>query len=383
MAFPARTIDELRERQRQGQLRVTTALDFRRRVADLGLARAYAETDVLAAAGADFTDQGLVTISLGPADPPLRLRRALLGDMTLEGGFGAGELCLPIGGGLGGGGRRGGAHVLADLLAGRELPLALQGEVTPLHPRRDLVTSLDLRHLGNARLVLQRGLVEGGVVAVSSAEGVLASPYGPLLGPYGNALFTGSGARSVGHSMPGLLGLGPGQPVLVAGAIGQVLGPGSGHQPGTRRQPGGQARAPGASLALSAPLPDLDPRWLRPAFFEGHGASLLVAVAAPVPLLEERHARQAAASDAELEVPVLDFSIPRRVRPGFGTVTYAELLAGRIQVDGHRLPVGPACSLRLTDEIADELVQRLQDGRFPLGPAAGLPTVQPPPPLEG
>ena len=80
---------------------------------------------------------------------------------------------------------------------------------------------------------------------------------------------------------------------------------------------------------------------------------------------------------------MLDFSIPRRVRPGFGTVTYAELLAGRIQVDGHRLPVGPACSLRLADEIAAELVLRLQDGRFPLTPATALPTVQPPPPLEG
>jgi uncharacterized protein (DUF39 family) len=126
-------------------------------------------------------------------------------------------------------------------------------------------------------------------------------------------------------------------------------------------------------VAVGVELRGLNPHWIRPCFFEGHGAALLVAIAAPVLLLGERQARQAAVPDSALEAPVLDFSIPRRIRPGFGTVSYGELLAGRIQVDGHRLRAAPACSLHLGDSLAEELLKALANGSFPItdhGPLA-------------
>ena len=366
MVFAPRSCAELLQRQEQGTLRVCSALEFRSRAEAVGLEQAYADTDVVAAGSCGFTDQGQLWLSLGPSDPPLRLRQARLGGVGTSGGFGAGELCLPIGGNPSDARRLGGAQVLDALLAGAEVPLELQGEGTTLHPRRELLTTIQLERLNQARLLLARGISENGVVAVSSSEGLLASPFGGLLGPFGNALFNASGARSIGMTMPGLEQLGAGSAVLVAGAMGHVLGPGSGHQPQTRRQPSGHARAPGAAAALSVELAGLHRQWLRPCWFEGHGAALLVAVAAPVLLLGERQAAQAAVPDSALEAPVLDFSIPRRIRPGFGTVSYRELLAGRIQVDGQQIPAAPACSLSLGDSHTEALIQQLRDGSFPL-----------------
>ena len=166
--------------------------------------------------------------------------------------------------------------------------------------------------------------------------------------------------------MPGLALLGPGSPVLVAGALGWVSGPGSGHQPHPRRLASGHARSPGAVAALTVELQGLKPQWLRACFFEGHGSALLVAIAAPVPLINLAVARQAATPNSALEAPVLDFSIPRRIRPSFGSVPYDQLLAGQIQVAGQPLACGPAHSPRLAASIAEELVSQLQDGRFPL-----------------
>ena len=366
MGFEPRTPDQLLERQRLGTLRVCTALDFRHRVAASSLEEAYAQTDVLAAAGCEFTDQGQVWVSLGPCDPPLRIRQARLGGISASGGYGAAELCLPLGGSSDDPQRRGGIHVLDELLKGEQPLLELQGEGTALQPRRELQAALASDQLSQARLLLARGISENGVVAVSSREGLLASPFGGLLGPFGNALFSCCGARSIGLTMPGLHQLGAGSSVLVAGGHGHVLGPGSGHQPQTRRQSSGHARAPGASLALCVALSDLQRQWIRPCWFDGHGAAALVAVAAPVLLLGEQEARQAAVPDAELEAPVLDYSIPRRIRPGFGTVSYGELMAGEIQVDGQRIPAAPACSLKLADSLAEELVRKLQEGLFPL-----------------
>ena len=68
----------------------------------------------------------------------------------------------------------------------------------------------------------------------------------------------------------------------------------------------------------------------------------------------------------QLEAPVLDVSIPRRIKPGFGGVPYSALLEGTIPVDGQRVRAAPAHSPRLADEIAEELATRLRDGRFPL-----------------
>jgi uncharacterized protein (DUF39 family) len=361
-----RSESELQARQQSGDLRVLSGPAFRERVAMAGLEEAYASTDVVVAANAEFTDQATLQLSLGPADPPIRLREARLGGVMAMGSSGTGVLCLPIGGGLSDPDRQGGAQVLGRLLAGEAVELAASGEATALHPRRELLTRLGLDQIGVARLVLHRAVSENGIVAVSSAEGVTHSPYGPLLGPYASALFSGGGSRSIGLTMPGLSLLGPGSPILVGGAIGWVIGAGSGHQPQTRRLPSGHARGPGAVVAVSVDLQEVRAGWIRPCFFEGHGSALMVAIAAPVPLINLAVARQAACSDDQLEAPVLDFSIPRRIRPSFGFVPYSQLLAGEIQVDARRLRCAPAHSPRLAEEISSGLIQRLRDGSFPL-----------------
>jgi uncharacterized protein (DUF39 family) len=357
-ALPPRSSLELRQRQERGALRVRTAAAYRSLVQELGLAEAYAVTDVVVAADACFSDQGSLHLSLGPTDPPIRLRELQLGGVTALASGGPGELVLPIG--------SGGARVLEALLGGEALPLAASGEATPLHPRRELHTNLDLGRIGLARLVLQRAIVENGVVACSSAAGLCASPWGPLLGPHHTALYSCGGAGSIGLTMPGLAQLGAGSPVLVAGATGWVLGAGSGHQPGVRRQPSGHATSPGAVAAVAVDLGDLERRWLRACTFEGHGSGVLVAIAAPVQLVDASSARRAAATPEQLQAPVLDLAIPRRVKPSLGTVSYAELASGRLTVGAQRLRCAPAHSPCLAAEIGEELVKRLEQNRFPL-----------------
>jgi uncharacterized protein (DUF39 family) len=271
---------------------VLAAAGFRQLVGEQGLAEAYRATDVVVAANAEFTDQGTLLLQLGPTDPPIRLRDPQLdGLAAFSGGIGS-DLALAIGTAASDGNRRGGAHLLVDLLAGERLEFSAGGEATPLQPRRDLHTWLSLDRIGYGRLLLHRAIVENGVVAVSSAEGLVRSAYGPLLGPFANALYSCGGADSIGLAMPGLTLLGPGSPVLVAGAIGWVTGSGSGHQPDPRRLPSGHARTPGAVAAVSVDLHEIEPGWLRACHFEGHGSALLVPIAAPIPLLNAGVAQQ-------------------------------------------------------------------------------------------
>lgn len=342
--------------QRAGDLQVRTAADFRALSAAHGLEHAFATTHVVAAADAGFTDQFHLLLSLGPSDPPIRLQRARLQGVEACCGSGAADLLLPAAA----------APLLGALLAGRPLDLDATGAATPLQPRRELHTSLRLEQIGVARLQLQRAISENGIVAVSSAPGLTATAIGPLLGPYGSALYSCAGPGSIGLTMPGLAQLGPGSPVLVGGGIGWVAGAGSAHQPAVPRSPLGHALAPGAAAAVAVDLQAMTPDWIHPCRFDGHGPGLLVAIAAPVPLLNLAMARQAAAGAERLEAPVLDVSIPRRLKPSLGRVSYAELQRGMITVREQRVRCAPACSPRLAAAAAEQLASELRHGRFPL-----------------
>ena len=335
-----------------------SAADYRALVADVGLEEAYRRTDVVVAANAEFTDQASLVLHLGPSDPPIRVRRFRLGGAEAIGGHGNTDLVLPMG--------QGGAPVLEQLLAGEQLPLNLSGEATAQQPRLELESTLNLEEIGAGRLLLHRGISENGVVAVSSREGRLSTPWGPVLGPLTTALYSCGGAGSIGLTMPGLGLLGPGSPVLVAGGIGWVTGAGSGHNPDTRRLPSGHALSPGACAAVEVDLHSLDPRWLRATRLEGGGSGLLVAIAAPVPLINAAVALQAATDNEALQAPVLDFAVPRRVRPSLGAVSYSALQTGSLLLKGRRVSSAPGHSPRLAADIGAALAQHLQAGTFPL-----------------
>jgi uncharacterized protein (DUF39 family) len=121
-------------------------------------------------------------------------------------------------------------------------------------------------------------------------------------------------------------------------------------------------------------LHGLERRWIRACEHRQGSSGLLVALAAPVPLLDLAAARQAACGNEQLQAPVLDYGIPRRVRPSLGSVSYAQLLSGRLTLGEQRIRCAPAHSPRLAEEIGAELCERLRSGRFPIRlPLVGLP----------
>ena len=357
-------MEQLRHRQAAGDLQVRTSAEFRAEVAAVGLQKAFAKTDVLAAGGCSVSTQASLTIGLGPCDPPIRIQRAELAGVRLQCHGSNNSLTMP----LGGGDRpeRSGAAVLDALLKGASVSFVASGEKQPQFPRQELVTQVDLAGLGMTRLLLPRAITENGIVAVNSGETRIWSFHGPLLERLGNAVFTTPGGRSIGLSSPRLHCLGVGSPVFVAGAIGVVMGAGIGHQPHCNRLPSGHALAPGATAAVCADAEEMKPAWLRPCWFGEMEAGVMVALAAPVPLLSMEEAAAAGLGDHQLQAPVLDFSIPRRVRPVFGCVSYKDLLSGRIIIKGQAVSTASATSLRLTDQITAALAEKLRDGSFPL-----------------
>lgn len=365
--IPNRSETELQQWQREGQLQVRSATAFRALAQEQGLEQAYRETHVVVASDAELTQQASLVLHLGPSDPPIRVRQVRFGPAEGHGGHGNTDLVIPMG--------SGGAPLLSALLEGQRLPLSIGGTPSQQQPKVELETELGLAEIPCGRLLLHRGICENGVVAVSSREGLTPTPWGPVLGPWTSALYSCRGPGSIGLSMPGLQDLGAGSPVLVGGAIGWVSGPGSGHNPATKRSPSGHALGPGACCALQVDLHGLKPSAIRSTRLPDGSSGLLVAIAAPIPLLNRSRAEQLLAPAEALSAPLLDFGIPRRVRPSPASATYAELLSGSVRLGERQLSAAPAHSPRLAEEAAAQLEQMLQSGAFPLRlPLAPLPS---------
>ncbi|MEY2859177.1 MAG: hypothetical protein RLZZ74_3490, partial [Cyanobacteriota bacterium] len=79
--------------------------------------------------------------------------------------------------------------------------------------------------------------------------------------------------------------------------------------------------------------------------------------------------------DQDIVAPVIDFSIPRRVRPTFGLVSYEQLQKGHLTIDGKSVRVAPLASKYRSLKVAQELKAWITAGKFTLTePVAPLPS---------
>lgn len=127
-------------------------------------------------------------------------------------------------------------------------------------------------------------------------------------------------------------------------------------------------------MALIGDAKQMQPQWVRGCYFKGYGPSLMLGVAVPIPILNEQVAAHCAVQDRDLVAPVMDFSIPRRVRPTFGLVSYAQLKSGSITIEGQPVRTAPLASLYLARQAQAELKDWIEAGKFELSaPVAALP----------
>jgi L-aspartate semialdehyde sulfurtransferase len=108
----------------------------------------------------------------------------------------------------------------------------------------------------------------------------------------------------------------------------------------------------------------MNPKWVRGCYFKQYGPSLMLGVGVPLPVLDEEVVRLCAVKDDEVVAPIVDFSIPRRVRPTFGLVTYAQLKSGKIKIENKAVRVAPLTSIALGRQVALELKEWIEAGKF-------------------
>ena len=387
-----RTIAEINEKLRQGKAVVCTAESVKAQVAEQGVKQVAERVDVVCTGTFEPMESSGAILNLGQTDPPIKIRQCWLDGIPAYAGFGAVDLYLGAtaasetitpgealnelesrGGTVSQ--ERGGGHIIEELIAGKSIPLKAIGQGTDCYPRMTLETMISADRINQFYLYNPRNLYQNFIVGVNGGDRLLYTYLGPLQPRLGNAVYSNPGAISPLFNDPQLEAIGIGTKIFLGGGVGYIAWEGTQHFPLQKRLPNDTPIGPAATLALIGDAKQMDAYWVRGCYLKNYGPSLMLGVGVPIPVLNETVIQHCAVKDEEIVAPVVDFSIPRRVRPTFGLVTYAQLKSGKITIEGKSVRVAPLASIARSREVAETLKSWLDAGKFFLTEAiAPLPT---------
>jgi len=385
-----RTIKEINEKIRKGQVVVVTAEEVIDLVNKKGAKKAAQEVDVVTTGTFGPMCSSGAYFNIGHSKPRIKLGGGVckLNDVPTYTGFAAVDVYLgatavpdddPRNKVFPGEFKYGGGHVIQELVAGSDVRLEATAYGTDCYPRKKLETFINIKDLNEAVLFNFRNCYQNYNVAVNLSDKMIYTYMGALKPNLGNANYCSAGQLSPLLKDPHYKTIGLGTKIFLGGGIGYVAWHGTQHNPSVPRKENGVPQAPAGTLAVIGDLKQMSPQWLVGMSMLGYGVTLTVGIGVPIPVLDEEVLKHAAVSDKEIYAQIVDYSAnyPQCVPGSLGEVNYAQLKTGKISLQGKTVPTGNLSSYSKAREISEELKSWIKKGDFLLTePVAALPGVE-------
>jgi len=374
----SKTIQEINEKITRGEVVVVTAEEVIDLVEKKGAKEAAREVDVVTTGTFGPMCSSGVYLNLGHSKPKIKLGggKVTLNDVSAYAGFAAVDLYLgatamaeddPHNKVFPGEFRYGGAHVIEEFVAGKDVKLEGFAYGTDCYPRKHLKTWINIKDLNEAVLMNPRNSYQNYNVAVNLSDERMIYTYMGMLKPaLGNANYCSAGQLSPLLKDPYYRTIGVGTRIFLGGGVGYVYWQGTQHNPGVKRKPNGVPQAPAGTLAVMGDLKQMSPQWLMGTSFLGYGVTLTVGLGIPIPVLNEEVITSAAVRDEEIYAQIVDYSndYPNGIVSSLGEVNYKELRSGTINVKGKSVPTSSLSSYPKAVEIAETLKRWITDRKF-------------------
>lgn len=386
----AKTIEQINEKIKNGNAVVLTAEEMIDAVESEGAKAAAEKIDVVTTGTFGPMCSSGAYFNIGHTKPKIKLGggRATLNNVPAYAGFAAVDLYVgctalqendPCNDEYPGKFRYGGAHVIEDLVAGKDVRLIGEAYGTDCYPSKSIESWIRLEDLNEAVLFNPRNAYQNYNVAVNLSAKPIYTYMGTLQPQLGNANYCSAGQLSPLLNDPHFKTIGIGTRIFLGGGEGYVAWWGTQHNPGVKRGDNGVPRSPAGTLALIGDLKKMSPEWLVGLSFKGYGTTLGVGLGVPIPILNEEIAQYTAVRDRDIVAQIVDYSeaYPNGIPGSLGEVSYEQLRTGKIEVQGKKLPTASFSSLVKARKIAAELKEWIEKGEFLLSQA-----VQPLPSAE-
>lgn len=384
-----KTIKEINEKIKKGEVVVVTVEEVIDLVEKKGAKKAAEEVDVVTTGTFGPMCSSGAYFNIGHSKPRIKLGGGTcrLNDVLGYAGFAAVDIYLgataipdddPRNKIFPGEFRYGGAHVIEELVAGRDVRLEATAYGTDCYPRKKLETLINIKDLNEAVLFNIRNCYQNYNVAVNLSDKIIYTYMGALKPNLGNANYCSAGQLSPLLKDPYYKTIGIGTKIFLGGGIGFVAWQGTQHNPSVSRKANGVPQAPAGTLAVIGDLKQMKPEWLVGTSMLGYGVTLTIGIGVPIPILDEEIIKYAAIRDEEIYAQIVDYSqnYPQFIPGSLGEVSYGQLKSGKITVQGKAVPTGNLSSYSKARGIAEELKSWIKKGIFlltePVEPLPGI-----------
>ncbi len=360
-----RTYEEINQRISRGEAVVMTAEEVAVMAETAGPEEVAAEVDVVTTGTfAPMCSSGAV-LNFGHCSPPIRMEQVSLNGVSAHAGLAAVD-CYLGATAAGPAAEYGGAHVIEDLVSGKEVRLEAHSAGTDCYPRTHLQQTVTSESMSDMLLFNPRNCYQNYAAATNSSAGRLSTYMGRLLPRMANVTYSTAGELSPLLNSPKLRTIGIGTPVFLCGARGYVVSSGTQSTDEVAVNDSGLPIRGAATLAVVGDMRQMDRRWLRAARFPDYGITLFVGLGIPIPVLDEEIARAVSIRNEDIDVEVVDYGNPGR--PAVSRTSYAHLRSGWIRMGPRRIRTSSLSSLRRARQLADGLRQLILRGEFALMP---------------
>lgn len=300
-------------------------------------------------------------INFGHANPPIRMEKIELNGIRVSGGLAAVDTyigttdCNPQSPAYGG------AHIIEDLIAGKDITLEAWGKGTDCYPRKHIKATINKDTINEAILYNPRNCYQNYNVATNTTDQIKYTYMGTLLPKMRNASYSTAGELSPLLNDPECRTIGLGTHIFLCGTDGYVTWNGTQFHSTKPVNEYGIPTSNARTIAVIGDLKKMSTDFLRGAYFEKYGISMFVGIGIPIPVLDEDLARRVSIRNEQIETTVVDYGNGNKV---LGKTNYAALQSGSIEVNGQKVRTAPVASLSKAREIAGILKSWIQKGEF-------------------
>lgn len=352
---------EINEKIKQGTAVVLTAEEVAELSKPLTPKEIAQKVDVVTTATFGAMCSSGAFINFGHSNPPIRMEKIELNGVRVSGGLAAVDTYIGATNSNPASPAYGGAHIIEDLLNGKDIVLEAWGKGTDCYPRKHIKAVINKNTINEAILYNPRNCYQNYNVATNTTDQIKYTYMGTLLPKMRNASYSTAGELSPLLNDPECRTIGLGTRIFLGGTEGYVTWNGTQFHSTKPVNEHGIPTSNARTIAVIGDLKNMSSDFLRGAYFEKYGVSMCVGIGIPIPILDEDLARRVSIRNEQIETTVVDYGNGNRV---LGKTNYAALQSGFIEIQGQKVRTAPVASLAKAREIADILKGWIQKGTF-------------------
>jgi len=301
-------------------------------------------------------------INVGHSNPPIRMEKATLNGVPVFTGVAAVDLYIGATENHPENPAYGGAHVIEDLIAGKDIELIAHAKGTDCYPLRDIRTTINRENINEMIMFNPRNAYQNYPVAVNTSNRIKYTYMGSLLPRLGNANYSTSGELSPLLNDPEMRTIGMGTRIFLGGTTGYVSWYGTQFRTDAEVNEHGVPVSNAATLAVIGDGSRMNVDFIKAAYYEKYGVSMFVGIGIPIPVLDEEMAERVMIRNDQITTRIIDYSDP--AHPELGRTTYAELMSGEIELNNKKIKTSSLSSIYTARKIADQLKKEVAAGLF-------------------